>query len=323
MKHILKIVNLLKVNKNLFMKKILLTAAIICLAGTYSFAQDSLDYFPAHPGDKWFYYIQYSPYQAGKNVTTVDSVSTDSLGRVIYISSTGDDNIFGLLSDRVVIDTTKGIVYNSYFNTKDSAWVLFKNFDLEADIGDYWHYYKDTTTSSLLIGVAAIYKATIWGRSTLVKRFEGFGGPRNHDPSTWFWQNQEDYAYGIGMIYMNLEEGEGWFLEGAIINGDTLGTILNVKNPKDNTPDKFELFQNYPNPFNPSTVIRYDLPDDGFVTLKVYDVLGREIATLVNEERPAGTYRVNFNGDRLSSGIYFYSLQTNGKTFTKKMLLVK
>jgi len=59
------------------------------------------------------------------------------------------------------------------------------------------------------------------------------------------------------------------------------------------------------------------------VTLKVYDILGREVAELVNEEKPAGTYKVNFNGDRLSSGIYFYSLQTNGKIVTKKMLLIK
>ena len=73
--------------------------------------------------------------------------------------------------------------------------------------------------------------------------------------------------------------------------------------------EKFHLFQNYPNPFNPVTSIQYAVSSMQFVTLKVYDFLGREIATLVNEEKPAGEYEVEFDGGNLSSGIYFYQIK--------------
>ena len=89
----------------------------------------------------------------------------------------------------------------------------------------------------------------------------------------------------------------------------------------------FLLFQNYPNPFNPSTVISWQLPVGNYVTLKVYDILGNEILTLVNEDQPAGVYEVEFNsasGSRnLASGIYFYKLQVGSLIQTKKMLLLK
>jgi len=86
---------------------------------------------------------------------------------------------------------------------------------------------------------------------------------------------------------------------------------------------RFKLLQNYPNPFNPSTVIGYQLPVTGFVSLKVYDVLGNEVATLVNEEKPAGSYEVDFSARGLSSGIYFYSLQAGSFIQTKKLILIK
>lgn len=88
-------------------------------------------------------------------------------------------------------------------------------------------------------------------------------------------------------------------------------------------PDKFELEQNYPNPFNPSTVIRYRIPVASDVTLKVYDMLGREMATLVNERQSAGQYSVAFNAQNLSSGTYFYRLVAGEFASVKKMLFVK
>jgi hypothetical protein len=83
------------------------------------------------------------------------------------------------------------------------------------------------------------------------------------------------------------------------------------------------LFQNYPNPFNPTTTIKYSIPELSFVTLKVYDVLGSEIITLVNEEKPIGTHTIEFGASNLPSGIYFYQLQTPNFTQTKKMILLK
>jgi hypothetical protein len=83
------------------------------------------------------------------------------------------------------------------------------------------------------------------------------------------------------------------------------------------------LYQNYPNPFNPNTVISYQLPVTGNVTLKVYDILGNEVATLVNEEKQPGVYEVEFDSEGLSSGIYFYQLRTGNFTQVKKMILLR
>ncbi len=83
------------------------------------------------------------------------------------------------------------------------------------------------------------------------------------------------------------------------------------------------LDQNYPNPFNPSTSIQYAVSSWQFVSLKVYDVLGNEVVTLVNEEKPAGNYEVEFNGEGLTSGIYFYQLRAGNFIETKKMVLLR
>ncbi|MDP2039038.1 MAG: T9SS type A sorting domain-containing protein, partial [Ignavibacteria bacterium] len=90
-------------------------------------------------------------------------------------------------------------------------------------------------------------------------------------------------------------------------------------------PTKFFLGQNYPNPFNPSTTINYQLPTAGYVTLKVYDVLGREVATLVNEYQQAGTYNSQFaiRNYQLHSGVYFYRLKAGNFVQSKKMILLK
>ncbi len=88
-------------------------------------------------------------------------------------------------------------------------------------------------------------------------------------------------------------------------------------------PKEFQLEQNYPNPFNPSTEIRYSIPEDVYVTLKVYDMLGREVATLVNGMQDAGFKSVQFDAGRLSSGVYFYRLQTESFASHRTMLLLK
>ncbi len=88
-------------------------------------------------------------------------------------------------------------------------------------------------------------------------------------------------------------------------------------------PSSTKLGSNYPNPFNPSTNISYQLKNSGFVSLKIYDVLGKEISTLVYENKPAGYYNVSFNANNLPSGVYIYRLNVNNYTESKKMLLAK
>jgi hypothetical protein len=89
------------------------------------------------------------------------------------------------------------------------------------------------------------------------------------------------------------------------------------------TPKTYDLSQNYPNPFNPSTTIEYSIPNDAVVSLKIFDVLGKEVATLVNEQKATGTYIVNWNASNFSSGLYFYRLNAGEFSQTKKMFLVK
>jgi hypothetical protein len=107
---------------------------------------------------------------------------------------------------------------------------------------------------------------------------------------------------------------------GGISKGLYFTGITPVSN---NLPSKYVLEQNYPNPFNPSTNVKFSLPKEGFVKLNVYDGLGREISSLVNENLKAGEYEVGYNAAGLTSGAYFYKLEVNDFVRTKKMILVK
>ena len=111
-----------------------------------------------------------------------------------------------------------------------------------------------------------------------------------------------------------------------VVGGNTAkinqGGITSLSDDK-LTPDGFILAQNYPNPFNPSTTISFSIPSAGFTSLKVYDVLGNEVASLVNEEKPAGNYEVRLNASSLTSGTYFYRLNVGNFSEMKKMILMK
>ncbi len=120
-------------------------------------------------------------------------------------------------------------------------------------------------------------------------------------------------------------------------NGEIIKTAVNLGITQISTeaPQGFHLAQNFPNPFNPTTNIEFNIAENGFVSLKVYDITGKEVGNLVNQNLPKGTYKVNWAGNGLSSGIYFYRLSfmqsegdpslRSGRDFieTKKMMLVK
>jgi hypothetical protein len=127
-----------------------------------------------------------------------------------------------------------------------------------------------------------------------------------------------DKLDGDKVIYDNLSMNE---LGGGYI------TIIRSQFVKENnellSPDEFRLEQNYPNPFNPATTIRFSIPDQTFVTLKVYDIIGNEVATLVNESKTPGSYEINWKADQLPSGIYIYSIRAGNFVETRKMILLK
>ncbi len=113
-----------------------------------------------------------------------------------------------------------------------------------------------------------------------------------------------------------------FFQTWVVASLDSVSTAVD-QSFEDKIPTSYGLFQNYPNPFNPLTTINYSIPESGFVTMSIYDMLGNKVETLLEEEKPAGNYSLIFDADRFSSGIYFYQLRTVDYIETKKMILLK
>ncbi|HAX49162.1 MAG TPA: T9SS type A sorting domain-containing protein [Ignavibacteria bacterium] len=126
----------------------------------------------------------------------------------------------------------------------------------------------------------------------------------------WRLRIRDDNTSDTGRMYV-------WGLQ---INNSPL---VGVQSVSSEIPVQYELSQNYPNPFNPVTNIRFSIPKEGFVTLKVFDITGREVRTLINEDLGAGKYNIDFSGADLASGVYFYRMETGSFSEVKKMILVK
>ncbi len=150
------------------------------------------------------------------------------------------------------------------------------------------------------------------------------GWKLKHFPAAQLINNNNELTYSF-----ELSKKVGGSNSSAIYFDDaSLTSILTaVKEPENKTPKSYSLSQNFPNPFNPSTTIKYSLPEKGFVTLKVYNIIGKELVSLVFEEKEAGNYSVDFSADdinkNLSSGVYFYTLSVNNFRATKKFILLK
>jgi hypothetical protein len=200
------------------------------------------------------------------------------------------------------IDSTSKIVMNSdgyeEFNlgaNPDSIWV--DNWGME----NILHY--DT---SLIVGLNIIKPKMVFQQG-------------------YFFLNR---TLGKGIGYCFAEYGDLGgntldFLVYAKIDGVEYGSIVNVEENDQKTSEKIFLSQNFPNPFNPTTKILYSIKEEVLVTLKVYDVLGKEVATLVNEAKPEGFYEVQFNATDIQSGVYFYKMQAGKFIFVNKMILMR
>jgi hypothetical protein len=165
------------------------------------------------------------------------------------------------------------------------------------------------TGSNIFAGTAdGLYVSTNYGANWTLKN-EGFDSPA---PS---------------IVSLCLEYNA--VLAGTANNGiwkRPLSDFIGIRVISSEVPDKYSLYQNYPNPFNPSTNIRYQITNsnsNGLVVLKVYDVLGKEVTTLVNEKQSPGIYEATFDGSNLSSGVYFYKLSAGDFSQIRKMTLVK
>jgi hypothetical protein len=190
--------------------------------------------------------------------------------------------------------------------------------------GGFYPYVLSLTTYGNDLYVAGLY--TIAGNLTT-------NGIAKWNGSTWsglgsgFFNTANVCGAYASTIYNNnlvcggIFSGAGGNGAGNIAQWDGIVTGLHYNNH--NTPDKFQLHQNYPNPFNPSTNIKFDVARSGNISIKIYDMQGREVAVLVNENLNPGSYNVSFNASNLPSGSYFFRLEAQGFSQTNKMILVK
>ncbi len=262
---------------------------------------------------------------AGAPVTTQPGeFAHDILGVTTYYS-----DIVSTSTDVNVVKPVEGsdlggALFDLYTQiSADSGWTADMNYDPQYEIGanipnwlDGVDFAEDTQTD--MIGVSLDpgtlgNEYSIGGHRTLAAgnkiAFMAF------DPISINADDAGGHAqywwYGFTEEAMQVQTLD-WF--GAIVVG--------VEDDM-NLPSEFALSQNYPNPFNPSTKIAFSVPNQGNVTLKVYNLLGQEVATLLNEVRTAGVHEVSFNGINLSSGVYFYTLTSGDFVSTKKMMLIK
>ncbi|QQS38238.1 MAG: T9SS type A sorting domain-containing protein [Ignavibacteriales bacterium] len=149
-------------------------------------------------------------------------------------------------------------------------------------------------------------------------------------------EKYENISYQVNCS--NIQPGEYYLRLVTTAVGSTEYNLANVQTSTSNLakknyetiffdgkglPEEYSLEQNYPNPFNPTTLINYQIPKDGLVTIKVYDIIGKEVTTLVNETKSVGRYSINFDGSNLASGVYIYQLRSGDFVSSKKMMLIK
>jgi len=200
---------------------------------------------------------------------------------------------------------------NIFLGTQEQWHGGFGGIFKSIDFGINWTYSRQTNVSYLLVDYNDfVYAVT--------------GGVIHSRNSGIDWESfNEGLPVGNGGILAINSTGQLFLtmdFEGIY---KTIESTTDIESKTENLPEEFALSQNYPNPFNPSTTIKYQLPHSEKVTLKVYDILGEEIRTLLDEEKSAGSYEVTFDSSELTSGVYFYSLQSGSFIDTKKMTIIK
>ena len=180
-----------------------------------------------------------------------------------------------------------------------------------------WYQQNSGTTQNLndVTFIDANNGTAVGGVGTIIKTTNG--------GTDWTSQSSGTINYLYGVSFTDSNNGTAVGDYGKILR-TTNGGVTFIEDENNFTqPKDFLLKQNYPNPFNPSTSIRYSVPRSTIVVIKVYDILGNEIETLVNEEKPIGIYEITWNAENLPSGVYFYRLQTDNFVEIKKMVLLR
>ena len=220
-----------------------------------------------------------------------------------------------------------------YFINELTGWKARGNMKKTTDGGSSWNTQTLPSGSSIIISsiidFSNMNSDTIWGvgartssRGLIYKTTNGgeVWGYQLPDTSINIWQYLHiDFVNELnGWAYHTLQGGVHTVTGG----GDTT-YYTGVNLVSGHIPKGFRLYQNYPNPFNPITKIKFEVPKSSFVKMIVYDILGEEVAILVNERLNSGSYEISWNGSNYPSSVYFYSLITKDFSETKRMLLIK
>ncbi len=310
--------------------------------------ENALEYFPLHTGDKWIYNVRRDEawtygilhYTLTRKVTG-DTTMQNGLRYFVIKETSGDTSLVRTFYER--LDTTNAKVY-AYLPHEEKEYMEYNLnprrenvFTGWQNFGLYGAEYIDEELQLKNLRIAGLFK----NDTTQFPSMYFESNPANSVSGTSF-----ELTKDIGITLRKKDYLDAYImydtLKAAYINGKYYGdsTLVDVKNDLNNPLD-FALFQNYPNPFNPATIIRYTISkvetlhatsqratsqratSQQIVQLRVYDILGREIRTLVNKKQAPGNYEVTFNAENLPSGIYFYRLKYGNYIQVKKMILLR
>jgi hypothetical protein len=212
---------------------------------------------------------------------------------------------------------------NVWFINSSTGWIIAPggSIQISTNGGNSWSAQSSSTTSNLMAIWFTPSGQRGWvGGSGGVIRFtsENLG-------TNWTSQISNTSSQIEEFFFLNSTTGWAAGSGGAIIKTYTGGLLTGISK-KENLPSAYSLYQNHPNPFNPKTIIKFDIPEDTYAKLTVFDILGNEVEVLVNPATAGlkpGTYEIEWNAGDYPSGIYFYKLEAPGFTETKKMILIK
>lgn len=242
-------------------------------------------------------------------------ITTDSainLGGVSRIQGSGMDTTYYDYTTHLIM--LFPFTFGKTISTRDSSSSFPGSYTILRSITTYDAFGSMTTPSGT-------FQALRMTETSITQTVFG-GVPYSTDTSvSYTWFTRDGFFVGITPKLKNPTGSSILVKELAYIT--LINTPTGVAEAGDALPSAFQLSQNYPNPFNPSTAISYDLPAASVVTLKVYDVLGKEVASLVDGVQSAGSRTVRFDGSSLRSGVYFYRLQAGTFSETRKLVLIK
>ncbi len=262
------------------------------------------------------------------NAVTNTSVSKTEFQSVYYggtIWLIWAEGLTGAIDIKAMVSNNSGGTYGTEFlvagNTNvDEYWFEAKHYTLGTG-GCEIAYYSD----SLQAGPPTNGTDRIMYRYSNLTTPGTFSSPVSisEHPPGW---SARGYIPAMIELYPTSDVGVLWVgLDGANnkVYWDRYSAVVGVNPKGEIVPQNYSLAQNYPNPFNPNTKISFEIPKDEFVTIKVYDLLGKEVSVLISKDMKKGIYEIDFNGIRLSSGLYFYKMTAGDFTDVKKMILIK